>query len=468
MAGQLYADFALLWLVCHQSRVEPPPCFPPVGGTEGGDCWLERWSKAAADQGVRALDALRSGVQEAIVALGRGFLAQGAAHRANAALKARLHSGELSAQDYYRQLLRLVYRLIFLFVAEDRELLLLPGTPDGIQRHYADFYSVRRLRDMAETLRGGPHADLYRGLRLVFTLLRDGYPALGLPALGSFLFSEQAAPDLDEGDLANNALLEAVRALAFTIEGKVRRAVDYRNLGAEELGSVYESLLELHPQLNADAAAFELDVAAGSERKTTGSYYTPSSLIHCLLDSALEPVVGDRLDSVKRGGVKHEEEAILSIKVVDPACGSGHFLIAAAHRLARHLARVRTGDDEPAPAELRAALRDVVRHCIHGVDINPMAVELCKVALWMETLDPGKPLSFLDRNIQCGNSLIGATPALLDDGIPNEAFKPITGDDKATCREFKKKNRQQRSGQLSFLAPDLQPWERIGATWQPA
>ena len=448
MAGQLYADFALLWLVCHQSRVEGDP---------PSECWLERWSKAAADQGVRALDALRSGVQEAIVALGRGFLA----HRANTALKARLQSGELSAQDYYRQLLRLVYRLIFLFVAEDRELLLLPDTPDGIQRHYADFYSVRRLRDMAETLRGGPHADLYRGLRLVFTLLRDGYPPLGLPALGSFLFSERATPDLDEADLANNALLEAVRALAFTIEGKVRRPVDYRNLGAEELGSVYESLLELHPQLNADAAAFELDVAAGSERKTTGSYYTPSSLIYCLLDSALEPVVEDRLAQAD-GEPSAREAALLGIKVVDPACGSGHFLIAAAHRLARHLARVRTGDDEPAPAELRDALRDVVRHCIHGVDINPMAVELCKVALWMETLDPGRPLSFLDRNIQCGNSLIGVTPALLDKGIPDEAFEPITGDDKAYCQESKKKNRQQRSGQLSFLAPDLQPWERLG------
>ena len=448
MAGELYADFSLLWLVCHQSRVEGEP---------PGECWLERWSKMAAEQGVRALDVLRDGVQEAIVALGRGFLA----HRANGTLKASLQSGELSAQDYYRQLLRLVYRLIFLFVAEDRGLLLQPSTPDEIQRRYTDFYSVRRLRDMAETLRGGPYADLYRSLRLVFALLRDGYPALGLPALGSFLFSDHATPDLDEADLDNNALLEAVRALAFTIERKVRRPVDYRNLGAEELGSVYESLLELHPQLNADAAAFELDVAAGSERKTTGSYYTPASLIHCLLDSALEPVVEDRLAQAERDPTA-QEAALLDIKVVDPACGSGHFLIAAAHRLARHLARVRTGDDEPAPAELRAALRDVVRHCIHGVDINPMAVELCKVALWMETLDPGKPLSFLDRNIQCGNSLIGATPALLDKGIPDGAFEPIEGDDKAYCREFKKKNRQERSGQLSLFKPDLQPWERLG------
>jgi len=474
MNGELYADFSLLWLVCHQSRVEAPSV-PPSGGERGGDCWLERWSREAAAQGTRALDALRGGVQEAIAALGRGFLA----HPANRDLKTTLKSGELNVQDYYRQLLRLVYRLIFLFVAEDRDLLLLPGTPAEAQRRYAGFYSVRRLRDLAEVQRGGPHPDLYRCLRQVFVLLREGYEPLGLPGLGSFLFSERSTPAMDGADLANRDLLDAVRTLAFTIEGKVRRPVDYRNLGSEELGSVYESLLELHPQLNAGAGTFDLGVAAGSERKTTGSYYTPSSLIQSLLDSALEPVVEDRLADVKREDVKRKdvkrkddddyalrftdyEEAILSIKVVDPACGSGHFLVAAAHRLARHLARARTGDDEPAPAELRAALRDVVRRCIHGVDINPMAVELCKVALWMETLDPGKPLSFLERNIQCGNSLIGATPALLDGGIPDEAFKPITGDDKAYCREFRKQNKQQRAGHRSLFAPDLQPWDRLG------
>jgi len=460
MNGELYADFSLLWLVCHQSRVE---------GTPPGECWLERWSREAAAQGTRALDALRDGVQEAIAALGRGFLA----HPANRDLKAALKSGGLNAQDYYRQLLRLVYRLIFLFVAEDRDLLLLPGTPAEAQRRYTEFYSVRRLRDLAEVQRGGPHPDLYRCLRRVFALLREGYEPLGLPGLGSFLFSERSTPALDGADLANCDLLDAVRALAFTVEGRVRRSVDYKNLGAEELGSVYESLLELHPQLNADAGTFELGVAAGSERKTTGSYYTPSSLIHCLLDSALEPVIEDRLRNATADRrppsavsgpssvLNPQEEAILSIKVVDPACGSGHFLIAAAHRLARHLARARTGDEEPAPAELRAALRDVARRCIHGVDINPMAVELCKVALWMETLDPGKPLSFLERNIRCGNSLIGTTPALLDEGIPDEAFKPITGDDRAYCREWRKRNKKER-GQPSLFTYESQPWDRLG------
>ena len=260
-----------------------------------------------------------------------------------------------------------------------------------------------------------------------------GCPELGLPALGGFLWSDRAMPDLfpspsgrgagGEGAcrIANADFLEAVRALAFTVDGNVLRAVDYKNLGAEELGSVYESLLELHPKINADAATFELDVAAGHERKTTGSYYTPTSLITCLLDSALDPVLEE---AAKKPTPKEAEAAILAMKVCDPACGSGHFLIAAAHRIAKRLAAVRTGDEEPAPEAYRQALRDVIGHCIFGVDINPMAVELCKINLWLESLEPGKPLSFLDHHIQCGNSLLGATPALLNSGIPDEAFTP--------------------------------------------
>ncbi len=455
MTGEIYADFSLLWLICHQSRVESPPSIPPDGGETGGGCWLEKWSQAAAEQGTRALDALRDGVQDAIGALGRGFLA----HPANGELRRHLSTGDLSTQAYYRQLLRLVYRLIFLFVAEDRDLLLLPSSDSLARQRYTDHYSVSRLRRLAEGRRGGPHPDLYRTLRRLFGLLRQGYAPLGLPALGSFLFSERSTPTLDEADLANTDLLEAIRALAFTIEGQVFRPVDYKNLGSEELGSVYESLLELHPQLNIAAASFALAAAAGSERKTTGSYYTPTSLINSLLDSALEPVVKDRLAG--KDDPTEAEKALLKIRVVDPAAGSGHFLIAAAHRLAAHLARIRTGDYEPSPTARREALRDVVRHCIHGVDLNEMAVELCKVALWMETLDPGKPLSFLEANIQHGNSLIGATPALLKKGIPDEALDPIIGDDKDYCSEWKTRNKKER-GQL-VMDLDARPWERLGA-----
>ena len=106
---------------------------------------------------------------------------------------------------------------------------------------------------------------------------------------------------------------------------------------------------------------------------------------------------------------------------------------------------------------MRKALRDVIGHCIYGVDINPMAVELCKVALWMEALEPGKPLSFLDHHIQCGNSLLGTTPAILAKGIPDEAFQPIEGDVKARCTELKKQNKRERSdyehGQIYLFEP---------------
>jgi hypothetical protein len=146
------------------------------------------------------------------------------------------------------------------------------------------------------------------------------------------------------------------------------------------------------------------------------------------------------------------EAAILGLSVIDPACGSGHFLIAAAHRIAKRLAAVRTGDDEPSPDATRTALRDVIAHCIHGIDLNPMAVELCKVSLWMESMEPGKPLGFLDHRIVRGNGLIGATPALLDAGVPDDAFKPITGDDKTVMSGLKNTNKKARAGQGRLFA----------------
>lgn len=445
MDGEVYADFVVLWLLCHQSRVE----------TERPDqCYLERWSRAARDHGTRALDQLRVGVEDAITALGRGFLD----HPANGRLRDKLRSGELVAQDYYRQLLRTVYRLLFLFAAEDRELLLDPhGSPEAKKR-YTEWYSTARLRRLAARRLGTKHGDLWKALVLIFRKLGDehGCPKLALPPLNSFLWSGEAAPDLGVCDIENRSLLDAVRALAFTVDKNVRRAVDYRNLGTEELGSIYESLLELHPVINGKEASFRLSTAGGHERKTTGSYYTPASLISCLLDSALEPV----LDEATRK--PDPERALLNLKVCDPACGSGHFLIAAAHRIAKRLATVRTGDEEPAPEALRKALRYVIGHCLYGVDINPMAVELCKVSLWMEALEPGKPLSFLEHKIQCGNSLLGATPALLEKGIPDDAFKPIEGDDKKLCTSYRKRNKDERQGQQDMFARFDEPWSRLG------
>ena len=439
MDGELYSDFRLLWLLCHQSRVE---------GERPELCWLEKWTQEARQQGARALDQLREGVETAISALGSGFLS----HPANRELLDKLADGNLDAQDYYRQLLRLVYRLIFLFVAEDRDLLLDPQAPESARDNYREFYSTRRLRQLAGRLRGGRHDDLFESLKVVMQrLYEQGSPELALPALGSFLWAPEKIRDLEGLRIRNRDFLEAVRCLAFAKHDHALRPIDYRNLGSEELGSVYESLLELHPELHKEAGTFELKTAAGHERKTTGSYYTPASLINELLNSALDPVLNEA------AAKENPEQAILNLKVCDPAAGSGHFLVAAAHRIARRLASVRTGDEEPAPAELNHALRDVVGHCLYGVDINEMAVELCKVSLWMTGMERGRPLSFLDHRIRCGNSLLGTTPALMARGIPDEAFNPITGDDKEYCTKYKKQNKKERESRMLDMFGQEEP-----------
>ena len=111
---------------------------------------------------------------------------------------------------------------------------------------------------------------------------------------------------------------------------------------------------------------------------------------------------------------------------------------------------VREHDPEPAPEAIRHALRDVVARCIYGVDVNPMAVELCKVSLWLEALEPGRPLSFLDDRILCGNSLLGTTPALIEAGIPDDAYKPLLGDDKDVLKAWRQHNASERKGQTTL------------------
>jgi type II restriction/modification system DNA methylase subunit YeeA len=144
-------------------------------------------------------------------------------------------------------------------------------------------------------------------------------------------------------------------------------------------------------------------------------------LVDELLNSALDPV----LDRACKN--RDPELALLDLKICDRACGSGHFLIAAAKRTAKRLATVRTSEVEPSPEEVQAALRDVIAQCIYGVDSNPTTVELCKFSLWLESMDCGRPLSFLENRIKCGNSLLGATPAAIAAAIPDEAFTVLTG-----------------------------------------
>ena len=243
-------------------------------------------------------------------------------------------------------------------------------------------------------------------------------------------------PDLDSADISDTDLLSAIRALTLIVdrEAKLVRPIDYRNLGPDELGGVYEGLLELHPSIDLDASSFALETVAGSERKSTGSYYTPETLIANLLDSALEPLLNVAAKAPT------PEASILALRVLDPAVGSGHFLTAAGRRIARRLASVRTGDPEPAPEAIRHALRDVVGRCLYGIDSNPMALELAKINLWLEAIEPGRALTFLDHHLACGDALLGTTPDMLARPIPDEAYKALTDDDKATAATWRKIN----------------------------
>mgnify|MGYP001023991125 FL=1 len=440
--GDLFADFLLLFSVCHQSRLE-------VRDPEKGpaSCWLEAWRTESLESGSRALNQLRDGVIQAITTLGTGLLG----HPANTQLRDGLADGSLRIEDVNHGLLRVVYRLLFTFVAEDRGLLLAPDADPAIRQRYRDYFSTERMRRTARRRRGTRHADQWRALNLVWDGLGsvDGRPELGLVGIGGLF--EPGALDLFRGcDLSNDALLRAVRYLSLVEEpgSKMKRVVDYRHLGAEELGSIYEALLEFVPSWDAGRREFELLSAAGNDRKSTGSYYTPTSLIDCLLDSALDPV----LDRAERK--PDPEAALLALTVCDPACGSGHFLVAAARRIAKRVAAIRTGDPEPPPERVREALGDVVGRCIYGVDLNPLAAELAKVSLWLETLDPGRPLAFLDAQIKVGNSLIGATPALMAQGVPDAAFAALEGDDKKTTTALKKQNKAERSGQDLLFGDD--------------
>ncbi|MBL8481623.1 MAG: N-6 DNA methylase, partial [Rhodocyclaceae bacterium] len=443
----LYPDFAALWLLAHASRFGK-------AGAEPGDCPLERWRNTAQEDGIRARDRLRAGVTEALRALGTGFVA----HRANAELRRRLDSGELSTRAYFEQLLRLIYRLIFLATIEDRELVFAPDASADARARYLAGYSLARLRRLAARRRSyDSHADLWQALSITFAGLGAGQPALGLPALGGLFAADQCA-DLHTAQLDNAALLSALFSLCFFRDGAALSRVNYRDMDSEELGSVYESLLELVPQLTLAGGARRFGFAGdedaassrGNARKLTGSYYTPDSLVQELIKSALVPVIERTLAENPAQPI----DALLALTVCDPACGSGHFLLAAARRIAEEVARLRAADGNPLPADYRLALRDVVARSIHGVDKNPLAVELARTALWLEAYTPERPLTFLDAHLRCGDALLGVLdPAVLDAGIPDQAFNALSGDDKNVASRIKKANRDALKAIAKVRAP---------------
>ncbi|HEY0149567.1 MAG TPA: N-6 DNA methylase [Allosphingosinicella sp.] len=424
---EMFADFTAWWLLTHASRFG-------AAGTPASAAPLERAREAGLKQGTAARERLREGVETALRELGQGLV------EANPALRHQLTADPAATASLFEELLRTAYRLIFLAVAEDRDLLHPRGTGQRARDLYAGSYSFAFWRERsARRSAYDAHHDAWEGMKVTLASLESGQPLLGLPALGG-LFARGDTLMLNAASIPNRNFLAAVYSLGFITVESQRTRINWRDMKTEELGSVYESLLEIRPFLAPDGRFTLESGAKGNARKTSGSYYTPDSLVETLLDTALDPV----LDKAEANG---GADAILDLKVIDPACGSGHFLLGAARRMAERVATLR----DPDAPDRQAALRDVVSRCIHGVDRNPMAVELAKVALWIESVSPGQPLGFLDANIRCGDALLGVFSLdALEGGIPDEAYKPLTGDNKAAAKYYLQQNKAAKRGQGQF------------------
>lgn len=475
-----YPDFVALWYLIHSSRV---------------NVW-EAWRQEGITNGTRVREGLRDGVTNALLHLGAGFL-QTEGEGNNALLNAlkdgkRADGVSYTQMDFYKALLREVYRFLFLSTIEERNLLFC-HTEDEAQltaelrkahRIYREGYSIHRLAEKSRRIPSNDkYSDIWHGVLVVFKALQKGNEALDLSPLGG-LFRADQCPLLDACNIDNEHLLKAILCLRWCyINGKLT-FTDYRNMGTEEFGSVYESLLELVPRVDLTAKSFsfvgigdengidEEGSTTGNARKTSGSYYTNASLVNSLIKSALEPGLMGKIERAENLAKKRNEEmdyekTILSFSVVDPACGSGHFLLAAARRIAEVLVEKRlekldsdsSGENAtPTQAMYRKALRDVITNCIYGVDLNEMAVELTRTALWLEGYESGKPLEFLSHHIKCGNSLVGVYDLnVLNNGIPDAAYTALSGDEKEECSRLVKNNKESRKLKFTgdLFAKDL-------------
>ncbi|MBI3272053.1 MAG: hypothetical protein HYZ53_23870 [Planctomycetes bacterium] len=434
------AGFALLWRLCHRSRLECRGDAP---------CLLERWSLEATASARRGLERLRGGIEEAVRWLAAGRMAPGA----DPALRARLHSGALSPQTFFRQLLRTVYHaLLRRTLAEASDALPLSGDPPRPRAG-----SEPGLPDSQQTA-ADPLSHEPTARELSDAVLR-----FSLAGQGPVSSASTAGKGGRQGDPGRPGPGYAVRG-----------SMDVRDLGPLELGSIYEGLLDLRATLDPESGALAL-THGGEERGATGAHYTAGTTLRQVLDFALEPAIERCL------AAKDPAKALLGLRVLDPACGAGHLLVAAANRLARRLASVRTGEEAPAPAAHRAALREVVAHSIFGLDANPMAVELCKSALRLETLGPGEPGFRLVRRIVCADFLVGvpvgatversecrtpkprrlAKPAAgvtWPAHVPDMAFCAAKGEDRERAIQLRRLNRRQRTaGEGAGLASGTSP-----------
>lgn len=368
---------------------------------------------------------------------------------------------EASLSEVRDAALVLLYRLLFLLYAEDRDLL-----PVSDARY--DDYALRRLRlNIGERVTNGDTfstsaARVWAHVSDLSRIIDKGDASVGIPPYNGGLFSSAGTPLLTGARIPDSVMVPALDALSYERSTGERRYINYRDLSVQQLGSIYERLLEFEivrgPGKVGDADYLTVRPNLFA-RKNSGSYYTPDELVGLILDETLEPLITERREAFRSAfaALNHEDsealkrrnlreadpaEAILSLRVCDPAMGSGHFLVSLVDTLADHvldamaeaaalggeigytspladkiediratiLKNARAANwtiDEEQLDDRHIVRRMVLKRCIYGVDKNPMAVELAKVALWLHTFTVGAPLSFIDHHLHAGDSLFG-------------------------------------------------------------
>ena len=456
MEEDLYSDFVILYRVLHASRMQKK-------FDAGAESIIDKYHQEGLEAGSTIRNKLGEAVKGAIKNLANGFIN----YPNNAALREAVAAGNINTDEYYRHQLRIIYRLLFLFVIEERNLVYADSKTPETKRFnqiYFNYYSLSRLRKLAKKFlppEANRHYDLWQSLVSTFSLFekKEIGEKLGIMSLQGDLFGYHAISndkyDLHQCYLSNAVLLNIIKSLSyFENDNGVLIAVNYGGLDVEEFGSVYEGLLELKLEFNKVEGSDNYSVnwqkqAGGREFQ---SHYTPEELVQPLIKHSLEYLIEDILLLYAQKKVNKENtiKALLKLKVCDVACGSGHILLSAARRIALAVARVLTDEEQPNPQSIRKAMKDVVRNCIYGVDKNPLAVELCKIALWLEAYNPGEPLNFLDHHIKCGDAIVGlAHRSELEKGIADEAFKTLAIDDKDIAKTWRDKNIKERKERVA-------------------
>lgn len=438
-----YTEFCLMFRLLHASRFH----------TSGDEpCVMERWFNMSIESGNRIRNGLSRAVQTTMETIGNAVLTSKG--EGNDALRRAFADGTMDAARLNKELIHFIYRLLFLFIIEERGLVYqIPDSVDAPnykqqcqwQDIYKKYYAASRLRRLSELsyLKQRQYSDLWQGLMDTFHLFEpDTFgEKLGIKPLGGVLFGTETLHWLKQCQVSNRDLLAAFAALnEFTDERQQRVKINYSSLDVEEFGSVYEGILEMRPFVQPGVAAsdWQFGFVGGLDRQSTSSYYTRPDLVQNLIKTTLEPVIKEKMANCAT--TEEKVKALLNMKVCDAASGSGHIVLAMARTIAWYVCTLRTGEDNPASLDYRQALREVISRCVYAVDYNPDAVELCKVVLWIEGYCAGKPLSFLDHHIRCGNSVLGVSDLqMLIDGVPDKA---LTAEDKDTLKALKKMNQE--------------------------